>query len=85
MEEGPVWDRKPYGVTRWGEAGDEGMDMLTAAIFVCQRSCGLSGLPVTLASLSLAFSLCVGVWVWVWVGACVPQSSVFLRAQPPSL
>lgn len=83
MEEAPVCDRRPYGVTCWGEAGDEGMDMLTAAVFVCQRSCGLTGLPVTLASLSLAFSLCVG--VWVWVGACAAECSVFLRTQPPSL
>jgi hypothetical protein len=82
MEEAPVWDRRAYGVTRWGQAGDEGMDMLTAALFVCERSCGLSGLPVTLASLSLAFSLCVG--VWVWDGACAAESSVFLRTQPPS-
>ena len=74
----------------WGEAGDEGMDMLTAALFVCERSCGLSGLAVTLTSHSLPFSLCVR--VWVCLGASGPQSSssavctsVFLHTQPPCL
>jgi hypothetical protein len=67
MEEAPVWDRRAYGVTRWGEAGDEGMDMLTAALFVCQRSCGLSALPVTLASLSRILFVCG----CVGVGWCV--------------
>jgi hypothetical protein len=64
-EEAAVCDRKAYGVTCRGEAGDEGMDMLTAALFVCQRSCGLSGLPVTLPSLlSLSHFVCV------WVCGC---------------
>ena len=83
-------DRRAYRVMCWGETGDEGLDMLTAVLFVCERSCGLSGLAVTIASLSLPFSLCVG--VWEWLGASAPQSSssavcasVFLHTQPPSL
>jgi len=62
-EAAAVWDRRAYAVMSWGEAGDEGMDMLTAAVFVCERSCGLSALAVTPASLSLPFSLCVPVCV----------------------